>query len=165
MAKNDSVENTSNRELMITRTYNASPEKVYKACTEPELLKQWFAPAPWTTSVAETDLRPGGSSLIVMKSPEGEEYPNRGVYLEIIPYQKLVFTDAYVNAWTPSEKPFMTVEVTFEAVGKRTKYTARVIHFTEADKLQHEAMGFHKGWGQCADQLGKLVDRKDSSAQ
>jgi uncharacterized protein YndB with AHSA1/START domain len=55
-------------------------EKVFEAWTNPGLLERWFAPAPWTTPVVETDVRPGSSSLIVMRGPEGNEFPNRGVY-------------------------------------------------------------------------------------
>jgi uncharacterized protein YndB with AHSA1/START domain len=148
----------SNRELKITRLINASPEKVYQAWTKPDLLKQWFAPLPYTTPVAETDVRLGGASLIVMRSPKGQDMPNRGVYLEVIPNRKNVFTDAYVQAWIPSEKPFMTVEVTFEPEDGKTRYTARVLHFTQVDKEQHEPMGFYQGWGQCTDQLQKMVE-------
>ena len=83
----------------------------------PELLKQWFAPLPYTTPHAELDVRPGGSSLIVMRGPDGNEFPNRGVYLEVVPNERLVFTDAFTKAWEPSEKPFMTVVLTFEDVG------------------------------------------------
>ncbi len=102
------------RELVLTRIIDAPPEKLFRAWTEPEIMKQWFVPRPWTISKAETDLRPGGASLIVMRNPEGEEFPNRGVYLEVIPNRKLVFTDAYTSAWVPALKPFMTVIVTFE---------------------------------------------------
>lgn len=158
MSTNNFNFDISKRELIISRTFNASPDKVYQAWTEPELIKKWFAPLPWTTPVVETDVRPGGASFIVMHSPDGEEMPNRGVYLEVVPNQRLVFTDAYVQAWIPSEKPFMTVELTFQPVGEQTKYTARVMHFSEADKEQHEQMGFYLGWGQCTDQLGQLVE-------
>ncbi|PKO12723.1 MAG: polyketide cyclase [Chloroflexi bacterium HGW-Chloroflexi-10] len=147
------------RELVLTRIIDASPEKVYRAWTEPELLKQWFAPLPWATSVAEGDVRPGGSSLIVMRDPDGNEYPSRGTYLEVVKNKRLVFTDAFVNAWEPSEKPFMTVILTFENEGGKTKYTALVRHWSVADREQHEKMGFHEGWGQCADQLEDLVKR------
>jgi len=145
------------RELVLTRTINVPREKVYRAWTDPEQIKQWFAPKPWTTAVAETDVRPGGATLIVMRSPEGQDFPNRGVYLEVVPNQRLVFTDAYTEAWKPSEKPFMTVILTFEDEGGKTKYTARVRHWSLADKQQHEKMGFHQGWGQCTDQLAALV--------
>jgi uncharacterized protein YndB with AHSA1/START domain len=145
------------RELVLTRLIDAPRDKLFRAWTEPELLKQWFAPLPWTTSAAELDVRPGGSSLFVMRDPDGNEFPNPGIYLEVIKNQRLVFTDAFIRAWEPSEKPFMTAIVTFEDEGGKTRYTARVRHWTVADREAHEKMGFHEGWGQCADQLAALV--------
>lgn len=89
-----------------------------------------------------------------MRGPDGTEYPNRGIYLEVVPNERLVFTDAYVSAWTPSEKPFMTVILTFEDAGDgKTRYTARVRHWTVADREAHEKMGFHQGWGIATSQL------------
>ena len=149
----------SDRELVLTRIFNAPPEKVFRAWTEPEWLTQWFAPLPWTTPRAELDVRPGGANLIVMRSPEGENFPNSGVYLEVVKNERLVFTDAYTRAWEPSDQPFMTVILTFEDIGGKTRYTARVRHWTAADRERHEQMGFHEGWGQCADQLADLLER------
>jgi uncharacterized protein YndB with AHSA1/START domain len=148
---------SADRELVLTRLIAAPREKVYRAWTESTLLKQWFAPKPYTTPVAELDVRPGGANLIVMRGPDGKDMPNRGVYLEVVPNQRLVFTDAYVTAWEPSDKPFMTVIVTFEDEGGKTRYTARVRHWTAADREAHEKMGFHEGWGICTDQLANLV--------
>ncbi len=145
------------RELVITRLIDAPRRKVFQAWTDPTLLRQWFAPRPWTTSMAELDVRPGGASLIVMRDPEGRDFPNRGVYLEVVENERLVFTDAYTKAWEPSEKPFMTVVVTFQDEGERTRYTAHVLHWTVADREAHERMGFRQGWAQCADQLAALV--------
>jgi len=150
---------SADRELMLTRLIDAPREKLYRAWTDASLLKQWFAPLPYTTPVAELDVRPGGASLIVMRGPDGKDMPNRGVYLEVAPNRRLVFTDAYVKAWEPSDKPFMTVILTFEDEGGKTRYTARVRHWTAADKATHEKMGFHQGWGICADQLTALVAR------
>lgn len=149
----------TDRELVLTRIIDAPPEKLFRAWTEPELMKQWFAPRPWTTPVVEADVRPGGSSLIVMRGPDGQEFPNRGVYLEVVKNERLVFTDAYTKAWEPSEKPFMTAIITFENEGGKTKYTARARHWSATDRETHEKMGFHEGWGQCADQLAELVAR------
>jgi uncharacterized protein YndB with AHSA1/START domain len=59
------------RELVLTRIVEATPDKLYRAWSEPELLKQWFAPAPYTTPVTELDVRPGGENLIVMRGPDG----------------------------------------------------------------------------------------------
>ena len=148
---------SDDRELMLTRLIDAPREKVYRAWTDPQLLKQWFAPLPYTTPVAELDVRPGGSAFIVMRGPDGKDLPNHGVYLEVVPNQRLVSTDAYVKAWEPSEKPFMTLILTFEAEGGKTRYTARVRHWTVADRETHEKMGFHQGWGICTDQLTALV--------
>jgi uncharacterized protein YndB with AHSA1/START domain len=148
---------SSDRELVLARMIDAPREKLFRAWTDPELLKQWFAPLPYTTPHAEMDVRPGGSSLIVMRGPDGNEFPNRGVYLEVVENERLVFTDAYTKAWEPSEKPFMTVILTFEDEGGKTRYTARVRHWNVADREMHEKMGFHEGWGQCADQLAALV--------
>jgi uncharacterized protein YndB with AHSA1/START domain len=92
-----------------------------------------------------------------MRSPDGKEFPNRGVYLEVVEHQRLVFTDAYTTAWELAEKPFMTVILTFGDEGGQTKYTARVRHWTVADREAHEKMGFHQGWAQCTDQLAQLV--------
>ena len=150
---------SADRELVLTRLINAPREKVYRAWTDPEILKKWFAPLPYTTPVAELDVRPGGANLIVMRDPAGNEFPNRGVYLEVVKNERLVFTNAYTKAWEPSEKPFMTVILKFEDEGGKTKYTARVLHWTVADREAHEKMGFHQGWGQCADQLVALVTK------
>jgi uncharacterized protein YndB with AHSA1/START domain len=148
---------STDRELVLTRLINAPREKVYRAWTQPELLKQWFAPKPYTTPIVEMDVRPGGSAYFVMRGPDGKDLPNRGVYLEVVPNEKLVSTDAYVKAWEPSEKPFMTLILTFEDEGGKTRYTARVRHWTVTDREAHEKMGFHEGWGLCTDQLEALV--------
>lgn len=147
----------NDRELVLERIIDAPPAKLYRAWTDPELLKQWFAPLPYTTPVAELDVRAGGANFIVMRGPDGTDMPNRGVYLEVVENERIVFTNAYTEAWVPSDKPFMTVILSFEDLGGKTKYTARVRHWTVADREMHENMGFHKGWGQCADQLAALV--------
>ena len=148
---------TKGRDLILTSVIDAAPEKLFRAWTEPELMKQWIAPLPFTTPHAETDLRPGGASMFVMRGPDGTEFPCRGVYLEVVPNECVVFTDAYTSAWEPSEKPFMTVTLTFEAYEGKTKYTAVARHWTEADREAHEKMGFHEGWKVCTEQLAKLV--------
>lgn len=148
------------RDLVLTRVIDAPRDKVYRAWTEPELLKQWFAPAPYTTPVAELDVRTGGNNFIVMRDPAGNDMPLPGVYLEIVPNERIVATNAYSKAWEPSDKPFMTMVLTFEDAGAgKTKYTALVRHWTAADREAHEKMGFHQGWGKCTDQLAALAAR------
>lgn len=149
---------SNDRELVLERIIEAPAATLYRCWTEPELMKQWFVPKPWTIAKVEQDVRPGGKSLVVMADPEGNEYPNAGLYLEVVPGKKIVTTDAYTEAWVPSEKPFMTAIVTFEDLGDgKTRYRAVARHWTAEDAKQHVEMGFHEGWGQCADQLAELA--------
>jgi uncharacterized protein YndB with AHSA1/START domain len=149
---------TKDRDLIMTRLIDAAPERVFEAWTRPELLKLWFAPLPWTTPIVETDVRAGGSSLIVMRSEDGTDFPYQGVYLEVVKNEKLVFTNAYTKAWEPAAKPFTTVILTFEPHAGMTKYTALVRHWSVADRETHEKMGFHKGWPICAQQMADLIE-------
>ncbi len=78
----------SDRELVLTRLIDAPRAKLYKAWTDPVLLKQWFAPLPYPTPVAELDVRPGGANFMVMRGPDGKDMPMRGVYLEVVENQR-----------------------------------------------------------------------------
>ena len=145
-------------ELVLVRTFDAPAARIYQAWTDPEILKQWFAPLPFTTPEAELDVRAGGENRVVMQDENGNRYPNVGVYLELIPNKKIVFTDAFTAGWKPSGKPFMAAEILLEELPDgKTKYTATARHWTLEDKEAHEKMGFHQGWGQCADQLAALL--------
>ena len=155
----------ASRDLTLTRHIKAAPERVFAAWTQPDLLCQWFAPKPVVTILAELDVRAGGSQRIVMRMPDGQEHPHRGVYLEIVPGRRLVFTSIFCSAWehaparTPGGCDFpMTAILTFEPEGTGTRYTALVHHSSVADREAHEAMGFHAGWGQATDQLAALVE-------
>ncbi len=144
-------------ELVLAFLVDATPEALFRCWTEPALLVQWFAPKPLTTEVRRMDVRPGGASDLVMKDPSGAEYPAAGVYLEIVPNARLVFTDAFKPGWIPTGQPFFCGEITFAPQGDKTLYTARARHWTVESKQQHEAMGFAQGWTQCAGQLAELA--------
>ncbi len=93
-----------------------------------------------------------------MRDENGTDYPNVGVYLHVEPGRRLVSTDAYREAWVPSERPFMTMDLTFDPLpGGKTKATYVVRHWTREAYDQHVQMGFHEGWGTCADQLAELL--------
>lgn len=150
----------ADRELVLERVLNAPREKLFRCWTTPELIVQWFTPPPFKTTKAVTDVRAGGASCVTMQSPDGKEFPNRGVYLEVVPNEKIVFTDAFTSAWEPSAKPFFTGILTFEDLGNgKTKYTARVRHWTVEDCQAHEKMGFHQGWGIATTQLEALAQK------
>jgi uncharacterized protein YndB with AHSA1/START domain len=144
-------------ELVLTRMFDVPAAKLFRCWTDPALMKQWFAPRPFTAPIVELDLRAGGTNRIVMQDEAGNQYPSQGVYLEIVPNRKIVFTDAFTSAWKPSAKPFFIAEILFEEEDGKTKYTAIARHWTKEDMESHEQMGFHEGWGQCADQLAELL--------
>lgn len=167
--ENKTTTGAEGRELFLTRVINAPPHQLFQAWTDPELLKQWFCPQPWTVSRADMDVRPGGSSCIVMRSPEGQEFPNPGVFLDVARDQRIVMTNAFAKAWEPVELSgdpndcnnlLMVVEVTFEDLGGKTRYSARVRHWTVEGREAHEKMGFHEGWAICTEQLAKLVEKQ-----
>lgn len=144
-------------ELSITRLIDAPRANIFRCWTEPELMKKWFCPRPWTTPVIETEVRAGGASYILMRGPNGEEMPMRGVYLEVVPNEKIVFTDAYTRAWEPSEKPFFTGIIQLTEEAGKTRYAASARHWREEDMKQHEAMGFYDGWNKATDQLEEVL--------
>jgi uncharacterized protein YndB with AHSA1/START domain len=149
---------TDDLELCLTRLIDAPRDQVWRCWTEPELLMQWFCPRPWSVAQAELDVRPGGRMLVVMQGPDGQQMPSPGVYLDVLPGRKLVFTDAFERAWVPSGKAFMVAEISFDdADDGATLYQARVRHWSQADRQSHEEMGFHEGWGKAAEQSQALA--------
>ena len=149
---------TDDRSLSIARRIDAPPSALWRCWTEPALITRWFVPPPWSVARAEIDLRPGGTCLVVMRDPDGNEMPNPGVYLEVVPERRLVSTDAYVRAWVPAARPFMTLELTFSPVESGgTDYLARALHWTSQAREEHERMGFREGWTTTTEQLAELA--------
>jgi uncharacterized protein YndB with AHSA1/START domain len=159
----------SKLDLSFTRVVDVPRALVWRAWTEPKLLMPWFCPLPWKTIDCEIDLRPGGMFRTTMQSPEGAEFPNAGCYLEVVPNERLVWTNALLPGYRPS-KPTATcgsdaagflftamVELADQEQG--TRYTATVIHADEAGCNQHAAMGFEAGWGAALDQLVAMIKR------
>jgi uncharacterized protein YndB with AHSA1/START domain len=152
--------------LVFERIVEVSPDSLFRGWTEPDLLVQWFTPAPWRTTHAEVDLRPGGIFRTVMQSPEGDEVDEgAGCVLEVVPNRRFVWTSAFGPGYIPNDFSSagfpMTVVVEFEPHGDGTRYKAIVHHASQADRDAHEQMGFHDGWSAAFDQLVVLVgDRR-----
>jgi uncharacterized protein YndB with AHSA1/START domain len=153
-------------DLVLERVVDVPRKLVWAAWTRPEHIKKWFTPAPWTTIDCEIDLRPGGIFRTIMRSPEGQEFPNVGCYLEIVPNEKLVWTSALGPGYRPvtraagtggCDELLFTAIITLVAEGARTRYTAVAIHGDEATSKKHEEMGFYHGWGAALDQLVALA--------
>lgn len=148
-------------DLTLERVVDVPPERVWAAWTQPEQLKPWFTPAPWKTVDCEIDLRPGGIFRTVMRSPEGQDFPNLGCYLEVVPNERLVWTNTLLPGFRPASDPagdhcggfFFTAVISLAHEGNGTRYRALVIHADEAGRARHEAMGFREGWGAALDQL------------
>lgn len=153
----DNKNHHDNLDLVLTRTVDVPREIVWKLWTEPEHMKKWFAPKPWTTVDIKIDLRPGGIISSVMRSPEGKDYPNVGCVLEVVKNEKLVWSDALLFGFRPAENPFFTAVITLEDDKGGTKYTARAMHKDPAGRKKHEDMGFYGGWSQCLDQLVEVA--------
>ena len=156
-------------DLSFSRVVNVPRALVWRAWTEPELFKPWFCPLPWKTIDCEIDLRPGGIFRTTMQSPEGAEFPNAGCYLEVLPQQKLVWTNALLPGYRPiklaamgdaNEADFLfTAMLELADADQGTRYTATVIHADEAGCRKHAAMGFEAGWGVALDQLVAMIQR------
>ena len=153
---------TDTLDLVLERTLNAPRDLVWKAWTNPEHLKRWFAPKPYEISELEMDLRPGGIFRLRMVGPDGFDtgHGNPGCVLEVIEGEKLVWTSALAPGFRPAEmgegcESFpMTAVITFADAGDgKTLYRAVALHKSTADRDMHEQMGFQDGWGTTARQL------------
>lgn len=157
------------RDLCFSRVVDVPRSQVWRAWTEPDRLMPWFCPLPWTTVDCEIDLRPGGMFRTTMQSPEGRAFPNMGCYLEVVPNEKLVWTNALLPGYRPSYVPekcgtddtgFMfTAMIELADHGPGTRYTATVIHADAQGCQKHAAMGFEAGWGAALDQMVAMIQR------
>lgn len=158
MTTPDQTADNAGRVLTLELTLRAPRDAVWRCWTESGLLQRWFCPAPWQVARAEMDPCPGGRFDVTMRSPEGDEHPNQGVFLAVEPHERLVFTDAFTTGWHPSGKPFMTGVITLaDAPGGGTAYRAQARHWSAEDREAHEAMGFEPGWTAAARQLEALA--------
>lgn len=136
--------------LTLTRRFNATPERVWHAWTDPQALRRWFGPSPdMTMLVAETDVRVGGRFRIAMKAPDGEVHDARGVYREVVRHEQLVFTWAWQS--TPERESLVTVRL--EPDGAGTRLT--LLHEQFADAAARDR--HQEGWGGCLDSLQRFL--------
>lgn len=155
---NDHVDfsRSGDRELRISRVMSAPRERVFETWTR--RLPEWWGPHGTTTPVCEMELRPGGVFRTVLRAPDGSEYPARGVFLEVVLNERVVFTDAYGPGWTPRPAIFFTTVATFDPLPHgRTCCTTRALHWTRTNREKHERLGFHQGWTESLERLAALL--------
>jgi len=87
--------------LTLDRVLDAPLANVWRCWAEPKLLEEWFCPKPWRATEVAMDLRPGGEMTSIFRGPDGEAFPNTGVFLEVVPMKRIVSTDAFRAGWVP----------------------------------------------------------------
>jgi uncharacterized protein YndB with AHSA1/START domain len=151
-------------ELLIMRVFNAPRELMWKAWTEPGLVKRWWGPKGFTTPFCKIDLRVGGAFLNCMRSPEGKDYWSTGVYREIVEPERIVHTDCFsdekgtvvpathygMSAEFPLE---MLVTVIFEEFGGKTRLTLRHVGIPPGE----DSDGARQGWSESFDKLAEVL--------
>ncbi|GAB5374834.1 MAG: SRPBCC family protein [Acuticoccus sp.] len=146
------------RDLSLELTLSVPRSLVWRCWTEPALMRQWYAPAPWTTPDVAVDPRPGGAQRITMASPEGTRHTYDGLYLDVVPQARLVTLGHGAALAGMFETPFMMAVLTFaDTADGGTRYRARSRHYSRADRDTHAAMGFEPGWTAAARQLETLA--------
>lgn len=140
------------RELTIRRTFEAPRALVFKAWTEPQHLARWSCPRGFTFTENSGDLRVGGTFAARMRSPQGSDHRLRGVYREIVPPERLVFTHAWIDEnGTPGPETIVTVTLT-----ERAGRTEMTFHQGIFDSLASRD-GHEQGWSSCFERLAELL--------
>ena len=148
-------------DLTLIKETSLPREAVWRALTEPELLKQWFCPKPWSVAECDLELWPGGRFYTVMQSPEGEQFPGESCVLGVVENTRLVWTTDFLPGLRPKvsdpEAFAFTAIIQLDSIEGGTRYTATLLHADAADREKHAAMGFETGWGAAFDQLVELM--------
>lgn len=143
------------RELVITRVFDAPRPLVFKAWTEPDRLVRWWGPQGFTTPSCTMDVRPGGAFRFCMRSPEGTDHWLRGVYREIVEPERLVLTWAWEDAERkPGRETVLTV--TFAEQGAKTKLTLRQAVFESVTARDAHQRGWTGSLDRLAEYLAKV---------
>lgn len=148
-------------ELSVTRLIDAPVATVWRIATE--RMEEYWCPKPWTVEIIEQDWRAGGRSAMMMRGPNGEEVPQEGVFLEVLPGKRFVFTDAFTAGWHP-KSPFIVGTIEFTDEGGKTRYHASARHWTKEACDRHKEMGFEQGWTAVAQQLAALAEAEAKAA-
>ncbi len=146
----------SETEVVLNRLIDAPVERVFKAWTDATQLAKWWGPQHFTNPVCEVDVRPGGKMHIVMRAPDGTDYPMRGTYRDVEPNKRLVFVAVAEDAAGDALLESFT-EVTFEARGGKTALTVKASGVGLAPVAAEMLKGMEEGWSGSLDRLAALT--------
>ena len=146
------VTTPSDREIVLTRVFDAPRQMVFDAFSKPELLRRWFGPRGWSLEVCEVDLRVGGGFRFVLAGPGGRRMGMRGLYREIVPPERSVHLESYDDY--PGESQVTTVFV--EQDGKTTM-TATVLYPSQEVRDAVVRSGMEHGAAESYDKLAELL--------
>jgi uncharacterized protein YndB with AHSA1/START domain len=147
------VTTPSDREIVMTRTFDAPRELVFRAYTDPGSIPRWWGPRRLTTTVDRMEVRPGGVWRFVHRGPDGDEHAFNGVYREIVPPARLVYTFEYEGM--PGH--VMLETVTFEEHDGRTRLTDTALFETVEDRDGMLESGMEEGATDSMDRLAELL--------
>jgi uncharacterized protein YndB with AHSA1/START domain len=145
------------RTMTLTRVFDAPRELVWRAWTDPKHLAQWFGPKQFTSSVPQLDVRIGGALRIVMRGPDGNDYPMKGTFLEVVPSERLVFSNIAVDKDGNHLLEGETT-VTLSEQGGETKLTLRTYAKGLVPIAPQMLAGMEAGWSQSFEKLQELVE-------
>jgi uncharacterized protein YndB with AHSA1/START domain len=156
--RNSSIEKTADREIVITRVFDAPRELVWEAWTDPKHVVNWWGPRGFTTTIEKMDVRPSGVWKHVMHGPDGTDYPNSSVFKEVVKPERIVYSHGggkkggrgvhFVATWT------------FEALGDKTKVTMHSIFPSAADRdFVVKEYGAIEGGKQTLERLGEYLPK------
>lgn len=153
---------TSNREIIITRTVNAPRSLVWDVWTQPEHVKNWWGPDGFTNTIHEMEVKPGGVWRFLMHGPNGMDFPNRIVFNEVVKPSKLVYTHSSED---PKDPNVFVSTITFEEIGQQTRITMRGVFPTaeERDRVVKE-YGAIEGGQQSLRRLSAYLSTLDGAA-
>ncbi len=153
MTKTILIAEPGKQELFSTRTFDAPPERVFKAYTDPALIPQWWGPRHLTTTIDRMEAKSGGSWRFVQRDAEGHEFAFHGVYHEVKPPSRIV--DTFEFEGTPGHVLLETA--TFEEQGAQTRLTVQVVYQSVEDRDGMIASGMEQGMDEGMDRLAELL--------
>jgi uncharacterized protein YndB with AHSA1/START domain len=157
-ARNDltlSVTTPSDREIVLTRTFNAPRKLVWEAVTQPEHVRKWYGCAAFTITVCEIDLRVGGAYRYTMSAPDGVDHTMTGIYREIEAPERIVHTERYQT--TGLTTPDALVTMTLTEQGGRTRLQSIILHANKESRDGHLNAGMENGARETFDRLETLL--------